>query len=570
MKKVLLFAAALFTGFGLFAQSNSVPNPSFENWTYSAYQDPINCQSSNDQNNQNGNPTNLFRVADPFHGKYAAQMKSIKFGVDTTAAYFALGNPGGGGGPSGGTPISGTPTGVRVYYKYTIKAHDTAIVIFELKKGGAIINQFFYQIYDTTSTYKLFSQAFAGVTQTPDSIIIACASSSRVINSHNGGSNGWAPGSIFEVDSMTFTGIATQPKDFDGDFENWTNDTIFTLLGWNVSQNGDSLPMRTTDAHAGKYAVELTTAYNNCNSCSSNVRQTEITTGKVNNHSSPTGGLPYTLQKDTLEFFYKYSSPKNLGDSAYVSLFFHNSSNSWNYSIYLDTASHYRKVDFPFDLTTLFTPDSVMISIGSSITRMQNNGLPAADIGATLKVDSMHFKSQLALAVTPPNPTFCSGTGGINITAKGATTYTWAPSSGLSATTGATVTANPFSTSTYTVTGTSGSLVGTQTVVVTVNFPPTVNISPSAASICPGNSVNLTASGSSVSYTWSPSTGLNVTTGTKVSADPTSTQVYIVTGTNAAGCSASNSVSVTVNNTLKVNITPVPTTCGQMDGQGIA
>ncbi len=557
MKKVLLTASLLVASLGLFAQSNSIPNPSFENWTYVAYQDPINCQTSNDQNSQNSNPISVFRVADAYHGKYAIQMKTVKFGADTDASYFAIGNPGGGGGPSGGSPISGTPTGIRLYYKFTVKSADTAFVLVEFKKAGAVINQYLYQIYDTTSTYKLFSQTFSpALSQTPDSIVIACASSTRIISKSNGGSNGWAPGSIYQVDSVTFTGIATQPKNFDGDFENWQNDTLFSLTGWNISANGDSLPMRTNDAYAGKYAVELATSYSNCNSCSSNVQATEITTGKTNHNGSPTGGLPYSLQKDTLEFVYKFSSPKNLGDSAYVGLQFHNSSNSKYYDVYLDTASHYRKVDVPFDMTTLFTPDSVLIDIYSSITRTNNGGLPVTDLGAVLKIDSMHFKSQLSISTVPANPAFCSGTGGVKITASGATSYTWSPNTGLSATTGASVTANPFSNQTYTITGTNGGLVGTQTVVVTVNFPPTVNITPTSASICSGNSVNLTASGASVSYTWSPATGLNVTTGAKVSANPTGTQVYTATGMSAAGCSGANAVTVTVTTTPTVTVLP--------------
>lgn len=53
------------------------------------------------------------------------------------------------------------------------------------------------------------------------------------------------------------------------------------------------------------------------------------------------------------------------------------------------------------------------------------------------------------------NP-ICAGQG-TTLTASGATSYTWTPGTGLSATTGTSVTANPAQTTTYTVTGTTGS-----------------------------------------------------------------------------------------------------------------
>ncbi len=58
--------------------------------------------------------------------------------------------------------------------------------------------------------------------------------------------------------------------------------------------------------------------------------------------------------------------------------------------------------------------------------------------------------------VSPSTALICNPGGGpASLTASGASTYTWAPASGLSATTGATVNANPPSNRTYVVTGTS-------------------------------------------------------------------------------------------------------------------
>ncbi|HQZ75786.1 MAG TPA: hypothetical protein PLO70_14800, partial [Chitinophagaceae bacterium] len=76
---------------------------------------------------------------------------------------------------------------------------------------------------------------------------------------------------------------------------------------------------------------------------------------------------------------------------------------------------------------------------------------------------------------------------------------------------------------------------------LTVNPIPTVNSGPSG--LCAP--VTLTASGNADTYAWTPSGGLNTTTGTTVIATPTVTTVYTVTGTiTATGCQ--NSASVTV------------------------
>ncbi|MEW6467510.1 MAG: PKD domain-containing protein [Bacteroidota bacterium] len=59
------------------------------------------------------------------------------------------------------------------------------------------------------------------------------------------------------------------------------------------------------------------------------------------------------------------------------------------------------------------------------------------------------------VSITPPSATICPS-GSVVLTASGASTYVWSPSTGLSATTGASVTASPVSSITYTVTGTAG------------------------------------------------------------------------------------------------------------------
>jgi len=163
------------------------------------------------------------------------------------------------------------------------------------------------------------------------------------------------------------------------------------------------------------------------------------------------------------------------------------------------------------------------------------------------------------VTLSPTAATICSGSS-TSLTASGYSSYTWCPSTGLSATTGSSVTASPSASTTYTVFAiqtskyhcalTAGSVGG-----VMVNTTPTVTISPSTSAICVGNSASLTASGAST-YSWSPSTGLNTTTGTTVSANPTSSITYTVTGTGSNGCTSVQTVVVTVNPLPTLTVTP--------------
>jgi len=147
-------------------------------------------------------------------------------------------------------------------------------------------------------------------------------------------------------------------------------------------------------------------------------------------------------------------------------------------------------------------------------------------------------------ATASPGTTICAGSS-TTLSASGASSYVWAPATGLSATAGNTVVANPTTTITYTITGTNGSCTSTQTITVTVNPAPVVAVTPTSMNICPSGSTALAASGA-VSYTWLPITGLTPSTGANVSAAPTSSTTYTVTGTAANGCTATATTAITV------------------------
>lgn len=142
------------------------------------------------------------------------------------------------------------------------------------------------------------------------------------------------------------------------------------------------------------------------------------------------------------------------------------------------------------------------------------------------------------------NTSICLGVGS-PLTASGASTYTWTPATGLSCTNCANPTANPATTTTYTITGTSGVGCSASTqVTVTVHTPPNVTAS-NNVSTCAGTAVSLQGAGAAT-YVWSPATGLSCTACTTTSANPTNTTTYVVTGTDAFGCTDTGMVTVTV------------------------
>ena len=150
------------------------------------------------------------------------------------------------------------------------------------------------------------------------------------------------------------------------------------------------------------------------------------------------------------------------------------------------------------------------------------------------------------ITVSPLLPVICAGSNTV-LTASGGVSYTWAAAVGLSATTGASITASPATTTTYTVTGTGGDgCPGTATVTVTVNPLPSITVTPSSAVICSEGSATLSASGAA-SYIWAPASTLTSSIGATVTATPTVTVTYTVTGTDANSCVNTSTATVSVN-----------------------
>ena len=141
--------------------------------------------------------------------------------------------------------------------------------------------------------------------------------------------------------------------------------------------------------------------------------------------------------------------------------------------------------------------------------------------------------------------TICTG-GSTQLTASGGATYSWLPVTGLSDPNISNPVANPVVTTTYYVTvGWANPCINTDSVVVTVNPLPLVNAG-NDVGICLGNNTALNATGG-VTYSWLPITGLSNPNIANPIANPIVTTTYTVTATDAAGCSGTDTITVTVN-----------------------
>ena len=200
------------------------------------------------------------------------------------------------------------------------------------------------------------------------------------------------------------------------------------------------------------------------------------------------------------------------------------------------------------------TTGATVIANPASSTIYTVSGTDGSGCSGTASV-TVTVNTGVTLNISPSSPSICPG-GNVVLTASGGTSYTWSPSNGLSGTTGATVTANPVATTTYTVTAMNANgCSATSNVTVTVNSTFTPTVSPSSPSMCTGGSVQLTASGGTI-YSWAPVTGLSSTSGAIVTANPATTTTYSVNVTNANGCTGSTSVTVTVGSNLSVTVNP--------------
>ena len=176
-----------------------------------------------------------------------------------------------------------------------------------------------------------------------------------------------------------------------------------------------------------------------------------------------------------------------------------------------------------------------------SVTVTDPNGCTSVD-DVTVTINPLPF------ADAGLDMTICFGTGTVIGGAPSGppgTTFSWSPTTGLSDPTLANPVASPTTTTVYTLTVTDANgCTATDDMTVNVNPSPPANAGPDV-NICIGDTTQLSASGG-ITYQWSPTAGLSDPSIASPSAFPSSTTTYSVTVTDGNGCTAIDSVVVTV------------------------
>jgi gliding motility-associated-like protein len=202
--------------------------------------------------------------------------------------------------------------------------------------------------------------------------------------------------------------------------------------------------------------------------------------------------------------------------------------------------------------------DSVSLTVSGGNTYLWSNGMTQGTISVSPSVTTTY-------SVTATSTSGCTGTASVDVTVEPAvnlnltasqlqlcmgdssllvasstdpgSSFQW--SGGLG--TNDSVVVYPAVTTTYVVTGTSsGGCVEIDSITILVDSNVVVQLSPTAAEICRGESVSLTVSGGDT-YLWS-----NGMTQSSITVNPNSTTTYSVTATSNFGCSGSASMTVTV------------------------
>lgn len=144
------------------------------------------------------------------------------------------------------------------------------------------------------------------------------------------------------------------------------------------------------------------------------------------------------------------------------------------------------------------------------------------------------------MKITTPDTMICAGQT-VQLTATGGSQYLWNTNDTTS-----TIIVQPTVSGIYyvTMTDTLG-CKAKDSLFVSLKPVPVLQLTPSQASICIGDSISLLVSGAQ-NYHWIPAVWLSSSTGDSVTATPQNSILYHVIGTDANGCTGNDSILVTV------------------------
>lgn len=200
---------------------------------------------------------------------------------------------------------------------------------------------------------------------------------------------------------------------------------------------------------------------------------------------------------------------------------------TWSTSISLSDSTIYNPLAYPTVTTTY-------IVVGTYNHNCKNSDTVTVNVQQSPQI------------TTSGNTAICIGDT-VQISASGGVEYAWTPNVSISDTSISNPFVYPTSTITYLVEGKDTLSCGSVAqVTVVVNAKPNVVANPvDLINICKNDTTQLQASGA-VSYTWTPTQGLNFSNISNPLAYPNSTTDYVVEGTDANGCTNMDTVRVAV------------------------
>ncbi len=367
-------------------------NLNFEDWTPDTvlylddYQTTINDNAMYGQNA-------VSRFTDFVDGAYSLLLKTVVTTEgDTLFGYFANGDPDD---ASGGVPCAlSSVDSVIGYYKYNVQAGDTALFLCQTKFMGTLTGGNLFKITGTQNTWTRFSYPI--LASSVDSVIVAGASSNAISGI------GVTPGSYILFDNIQLksnsAGLDTIPN---YSFERWTNYIWEDLDKW-VTANKyfvglSNMPVeKITDAYFGSYAAKLNTMVTSWG----DTVEGYMSLGKWT-LNGPVGGMEFSSQPDSVEFYYKLVLSGL--DTASVYFVFKKQGTPIAYNgekLMLDQIS-YIKWSQPVNLSQ--APDTVFMAFSSG-----------RNPGSQFIVDKINFIYPVAVndnynlrqVVAYPNPTF--------------------------------------------------------------------------------------------------------------------------------------------------------------------
>ncbi len=198
-----------------------------------------------------------------------------------------------------------------------------------------------------------------------------------------------------------------------------------------------------------------------------------------------------------------------------------------------------------------------------------SNGSSSASIVVSPSVNSVYTVTgsvgacsdtkTVSVTVTPApsisitsNPVAICGGGSTTLTASGASSYTWNTGSNA-----VSIVVSPSINTSYTVVGSNGVCSSFALKTVSISSNPTITAN--NQTVCIGGTAILSPSGA-ITYTWN--TGANTPT---IAVSPSVNTVYTVSGSNAAGCSSTKTINVTIGGSLPVSISNL-TLCAGSSG----